>query len=127
MLSPFWFPKPVSTDLTLGQKQELFSQLISEHILWLYRRGYKVRCGDFFRDPRVHGEVGEKVGYGNAYSMHKSKCAADLNLFKDGQFLKNTEDHLESGEKWESRHPLCCWGGRFDDGNHYSITHEGRK
>ncbi len=113
--------------MRLGEKQELFSKLIAQHIIWLYNKGYKVRCGDFFRDPRVHGKVGEKKGYGHIYSMHKDKCAADLNLFKDGKYLTKTQDHLESGRKWESRHELACWGGRFGDGNHYSLTHDGRK
>ena len=113
--------------MRLGEKQELFSILIAKHVVWLYSKGYKVREGDSFRDSRVHGKVGEKKGYGKSYSMHKSKCAKDLNLFRNGRFLTKTSDHKESGEKWELRHPLCCWGGRFDDGNHYSLTHEGRK
>jgi len=113
--------------MRLGEKQELFARLIAEHIIWLYSKGYAVRGGDWFRDARVHGKVGVKKGYGAAYSMHKDKCALDINLFKDGKFLTSTAGHLESGEKWESRHALCCWGGRFDDGNHYSITDGGRK
>jgi hypothetical protein len=113
--------------MKIGEKQELFAKLIAEHILWLYEQGYKIRIGDVFRDPRAFGAVGESGPYGSKYSMHKDKCAADLNLFKDGEYLTSTEDHLASGRMWESRHPLCCWGGRFDDGNHYSITHEGRK
>jgi hypothetical protein len=111
----------------MGEKQELFSILIAEHVIWLYEQGYKVRWGDTYRDARVHGVVGEKKGYGNAYSMHKDKCAADLNLFKNGEFLTTTEGHRISGEKWESRHDLCAWGGRWKDGNHYSLEHEGRK
>ena len=113
--------------LRLGEKQELFARLIAEHITWLYRQGYKVRGGDWFRDSRVHGKVGEKVGYGAAYSMHKDKCALDINLFKNGKYLTTTKSHQISGEKWESRHPLCAWGGRWEDGNHYSITDAGRK
>ncbi len=114
--------------MKLGEQQELFSKLIAQHITWLIAQGYGVRIGDVFRDPRVHGKVGEKVAsYGAAYSMHKSKCAADLNLTWDGKYLSKTKDHLESGEKWESRHELCCWGGRFNDGNHYSLTRDGRK
>jgi hypothetical protein len=32
------------------------------------------------------------------------------------------------GEFWEGLHPLCRWGGRFNDGNHYSIeSPEGMK
>ena len=112
--------------MRLGEQQELFSILISQHILWLYKMDYKIRGGDWFRDPRSHGKVGEKGPYGKAFSMHKSKCAMDLNLFKDGKFLKKTEDHRESGEMWESRHILCYWGGRVDDGNHYSLTRDGR-
>ena len=113
--------------MRLGEKQELFSKLIALHITWLYAQGYRVRAGDFFRDSRVHGKVGTKRAYGAAHSMHKSKCAADLNLFKGGKYLTSTKAHEASGIKWESRHELCCWGGRFNDGNHYSLTHEGRK
>lgn len=114
--------------MKLGEQQELFSRLIAEHILWLYSQGYTVRCGDFFRDPRVHGKVGEKKAvYGRPSSMHKSKCAADLNLFLNGKYITSTKGHKESGIKWESRHPLCRWGGRFNDGNHYSLTRGGRQ
>ena len=112
--------------MRLGEQQELFAKLIAEHITWLYKQGYKVRIGDVFRDPRSHGKIGEKKAYGKPFSMHKSKCAADLNLFKAGKYLKKTADHKASGRKWESRHPLCVWGGRFDDGNHYSLTRDGR-
>lgn len=120
-------PQQTDDELGLGEKQELFATLIAEHVLWLNEQGYKTRLGDLFRDPRVHGDVGTKIGYGKAYSMHKDKCALDINLFLNGKYLTTTEDHRASGEMWESRHPLCCWGGRFDDGNHYSLTHQGRK
>lgn len=114
-------------ELRLGELQEIHAYLIAVHVFWLFRRGYRVRNGDYFRDPRVHGAVGEKLTYSHPYSMHKSKCAADLNLFKNGKYLTKTSDHLESGRRWEKRHPLCVWGGRFNDGNHYSMTWEGRK
>lgn len=101
--------------MKLGAKQELFSLLMAEHVLWLYEQGYKVRSGDYF------ASTGHREG-----SQHYIKLAADLNLFKDGVYLTETEDHRESGEKWETRHELCRWGGRFNDGNHYSLTHWGR-
>ena len=113
--------------MTLGQKQRLFSKLISELILWAYDQGYEVSVGDFYRDPRAFGHVGEEKGYGNRNSCHKSRLAGDLNLFKDGEYLSSTEDHRPLGEKWESMHELCSWGGNFNDGNHYSITHNGRR
>jgi hypothetical protein len=100
--------------MTLGQKQELFAKLIAEHITWLYSQNYQVRCGDFFaklREPNEH----------KPNSNHYIKCAADLNLFQKGFYLSKTEDHKASGEMWETRHPQCRWGGRYNDGNHYEI------
>jgi len=92
-----------------------------------HEMGFEVRGGDLFRDPRVHGAVGVKMGYGHPRSAHKNKCAIDLNLFRDGAFLQATEDHRPLGEWWEQQHELCRWGGRFNDGNHYSLEHEGVK
>ena len=31
------------------------------------------------------------------------------------------------GAFWKSLDPDCCWGGDFNDGNHYSIAYQGRK
>lgn len=49
----------------------------------------------------------------------------DLHLFRDGKWLSSTEDHRALGEWWEQQHELCRWGGRFSDGNHYSLEHDG--
>jgi hypothetical protein len=111
--------------MRLGEKQELFSLLMAEHVLWLYEQGYSVRSGDYF------ASTGHRAG-----SNHYIKLAADLNLFKNGVYMSETMQHLESGEKWESRHELCRWGGNWDndshpgepgedDGNHYSLIHNG--
>jgi len=113
--------------MRLGEKQELFMQLFPALINKAHELGFKIRGGDLYRDPRVHGKIGEKVGYGHRNSCHKLKLATDLNLFKDGKFLQDTEDHKQLGIWWESLHPLCRWGGRFKnpDGNHYSLFHNG--
>jgi hypothetical protein len=111
--------------MELGQKQELFMRLLPGLLDRAHELGYEVRGGDLFRDPRVFGQLGESKGYGHRKSGHKLKIAIDLNLFKDGHFLSGTEDHRELGEWWEKQHPLCRWGGRFDDGNHYSLEHNG--
>ena len=63
--------------------------------------------------------------YGRENSLHKDKLALDLNLFKDGRYLASTEDHEPLGLFWESIGG--SWGGRFDDGNHYSLEHRGRR
>ena len=107
--------------------------------------GFEIRGGDLFRDPRVHGFLGEKgpkwlrkiietfslvwpkKWYGNKYSAHKLKLAIDLNLMLDNALVTTTQGHKQLGEWWERQHALTCWGGRFEDGNHYSITHQGVK
>lgn len=113
--------------MTLGQKQELFMRFLPRLIDKAHELGFELRGGDLFRDPRVHGHVGEKKGYGYYRSCHKLKLAIDLNLFRDGKWLEDTEDHRELGEWWESQHELFTWGGHWGDGNHYSVTHNGCK
>jgi hypothetical protein len=60
-------------------------------------------------------------------SLHYEGLAMDIDLFRNGVYLTKTEDHQPFGEYWESLHPLCCWGGRFEDGNHYAVTYGGRQ
>ena len=111
--------------MTLGQKQRAFSLMLAKLITYAYDNGYEISMGDAYRDPRLHGEIGVKKGYGSAGSCHKSRLAVDLNLFKDGVWLQQSEDHKQLGEYWESLGG--CWGGRWKDGNHYSIEHNGKK
>lgn len=113
--------------MKLGKKQEVFMRLLPSLINKAHELGFEIRGGDLFRDPRSHGLIGSKKGYGYKNSCHKLKLAIDLNLFKDGVFARFTNDHKELGEWWEKQHPDCRWGGRFNDGNHYSLTHWGYK
>lgn len=111
--------------MTLGEKQREFTYMVSLLIQWAYEQGYEMTLGDAYRDPRVFGHTGQRKGYGKASSNHKVRLAIDLNLFKDGKFLDKTEDHAPLGEFWESIGG--SWGGRFNDGNHYSLEYMGRK
>lgn len=113
--------------MRLGDKQKLFASLVPRLINKAIEMGYEVTLGDAYRDARVFGALGEKKGYGYYRSAHKQRLAIDLNLFKDGRYLTETEDHRPLGEWWESQHEFCAWGGRFNDGNHYSFQHEGVK
>lgn len=109
--------------MTLGQKQRKFTLMIAHLIQWAYEQGYEMTVGDAYRDPRLHGEVGVKKGYGHPKSAHKQRLAMDLNLFRNGKYLDKTEDHAPIGEQWEKMGG--SWGGRFNDGNHYSLEHDG--
>lgn len=106
------------------QKQVQFMRLVPRLIDKAHELGFLVTIGDGYRDPRVFGKVGERIGYGHPKSAHKQKMAIDLNLFTaDGVYLSATSDHRPLGEWWESQGGT--WGGRFEDGNHYSLEHEG--
>lgn len=113
--------------MTLGQKQRAFTRCVGLLIAKAYELGYELSLGDAYRDPRVHGAMGKKVGYSHASSNHKQRLAIDFNLFKDGVFLQQTEDHKVLGAYWKTLHPLARWGGDFRDGNHYSFEHNGIK
>jgi hypothetical protein len=113
--------------MSLRQKQSKFARMVADLLIKAYDLGYEVTLGDAYRDPRVFGVMGTKVGfaYGQINSCHKLRLAIDLNLFKDGVFLETTEDHRLLGEYWES--VGGSWGGRFNDANHYSLEHEGHR
>ena len=114
--------------MTLSEKQRRFMECVGALLTWVQNhQEYEVTLGDGFRDPRAFGAVGTKKGYGRASSNHKVRLAIDLNLFIDGKYQTTSEAHRPLGEYWESLDPLCAWGGRFQDGNHYSFTHQGRR
>lgn len=111
--------------MSLGNKQRKFTRMVGLLIEWAYQKDYELTFGDAYRDPRIFGPIGEKKGYGRSKSNHKVRLAIDFNLFKDGKYLTATEDHKPLGEYWESIGG--SWGGRFNDGNHYSLEYHGRR
>ena len=93
--------------MSLRKKQSEFAKNIGLLILYAYELGYELTFGDAWaRDGH------------RANSFHYNRLAIDLNLFKDAKYLIQTEDHRPLGEFWESLGG--SWGGRWDDGNHYS-------
>lgn len=112
--------------MTLAEQQFLFTKLIGELIRFAYSQGYALSFGEAWRTPQ-QARWNAANGTGIVHSLHIERLAVDFNLFKDGQYLGNTNDHLPLGEWWEKQHPLCRWGGRFGDGNHYSMEYGGIK
>ena len=103
--------------MTLREKQSKFVLMISELINYANSNGYELTFGDAYRSPLVP--------YGHERSLHKKRLAIDLNLFKNGRYLSSTNAHRQLGEFWESIGG--AWGGRFRDGNHYSLEHGSMK
>ena len=112
---------------SLRQKQSRFALAVAGLIQQAYRLGFEVTLGDAYRDPRVHGDLGVRKSYSHPKSAHKVRLAIDLNLFRRGQYLEGSDAHRPLGEWWERQGPDHRWGGRFDDGNHYSVEHNGVK
>ena len=111
--------------MTLREKQSLFVTLVAELIQHANGLGYALTFGEAQRSAEEAARLA-KLGKGIANSLHTSRLAIDLNLFKDGVYHTSTDAHRPLGEWWEAQHELCRWGGRFNDGNHYSLTHGGR-
>jgi hypothetical protein len=111
--------------MTLRQKQSLFARLVARLIDQATALGYEVTFGEAYRSPEEAARLA-KLGKGIANSLHTQRLAIDLNLFRDGVYLTSTKSHEPLGEWWEEQHELCRWGGRFRDGNHYSLAHGGR-
>lgn len=112
--------------MTLRQKQSLFVKLVAALIDHAYAQGYELTLGEAHRPPEM-AAIYARRGIGIINSLHTERLAIDMNLFRGGRYLTSTESHRPLGEWWETQHELCCWGGRFGDGNHYSMEHQGRK
>ncbi|MEY0965508.1 M15 family metallopeptidase [Providencia alcalifaciens] len=110
--------------MTLREKQALFTVMIAKLILWANERGYQLTFGDAYRTPE-QAAANAKSGKGIKNSLHTQRLAVDFNLFKNGVWLTKSTDHQPLGEYWESIGGT--WGGRFNDGNHYSLAHNGVK
>lgn len=109
----------------LLQLQWKFTRMLPKLFAQAHALGYEATLGDGFRDSRLHGDFGVKRGYGAAKSQHKRRLAIDLLLFKDGKYLTDTKDYAPLGLWWEQQGG--AWGGRFEDGNHFSLEYQGAK
>ena len=121
MIPDCYKPKPGET---LGQKQRRFVIMLAGLIERAYSLGFEMTLGEAYRTPEQCA-INAANGSGIANSLHKDRLAIDINLFLGGKWLDRTEDHEPLGIWWESMGGT--WGGRFKDGNHYSLEHNGFK
>jgi len=99
---------------TLREKQSRFVLMVGKLILFAYENGFELTFGDAWA----------KTGH-MKNSLHYIKLAVDFSLFFNGGYLRITESYTILGEYWESIGG--SWGGRFGDGNHFSLEHHGIK
>lgn len=120
--------------MLLQEKQALFLRLQAELILWVFAQGWVFTPGEGrITSPRKYRlPSGAVVVADDAVHMKKSLhhigLAQDLNLFIDGVYIADGGHPVWTiiGTHWEAMNPLCRWGGRFRDANHFSLEHEGR-
>jgi len=98
--------------MSLSDKQAYFTSMVALLIQYANARGYQLTFGDAYT----------KTGH-MKNSLHGKRLAVDFNLFRNGKYLTETKDHEFLGIFWESIGG--SWGGRFKDGNHYSLEHNG--
>ena len=110
--------------MTLRQARQKFSKMVGQLLRWLdedgqaYAISYCQRCQDC------------KIGHPK--SLHKLGLAIDLLFYDDpdgdgdhDNYRKDTAAYLRAGLYWESIGG--SWGGRFSDGNHFSLEWQGMK
>ena len=92
--------------------------------------GHLPRLGEALRTPE-QAALNAKKGTGSRNSLHQDRLAIDLLLDNpDGTWYTDTEHYRTLGEWWKQQHPAAAWGGDFrtrPDGNHFSLSYEGRR
>lgn len=94
--------------MTPRQSQSDFARCLGKLLVYIDAMGYECTLGDTYPGKYKHSPGGQ----------HPKGLAIDLNLFKNGVWLKTTEAHARFGAYWKALGGE--WGGDFPgDGNHY--------
>ena len=114
----------------MSLSQSIFAGNVSKLIRYINENGHTCTFGEAWRTPEM-AAIYAKKGIGIKRSRHCDRMAIDLNLFKDGVYLMDTEAWRPFGEYWQSLNPLNRWGGDWDgdgiadpgenDGNHFEM------
>lgn len=100
-----------------------FTRLLCQLIAWGNdHAGVEIALGRDFdeADPR-------ELLHHDADSLHYIGLANDLALYVNGIYQEETEAYRFLGDCWKALDHDCCWGGDWQDGNHFSLTFKGKK
>ncbi len=120
--------------MKLGAKRRIFTRHLADLISYAWSIGLGTAL-----------DAVKRMTGGHRNSTHRVGLGADVNLYNaNGGYLSSTKAHTPLGLYWEAKSGYylpsgaCvekgtpgasylefCWGGRFNDGNHYSIKHAG--
>ena len=99
--------------MTLVRNQEKFTQDLVKLLNYLIQNDYTVRLGEVER-TQAQQEIYIKQGKSKTNnSMHLKRCAADLHIFKNGEWLPSKQQLQSIGDYWQSLDEHNRWGGNF--------------
>ena len=130
---------------TLRERRVLFTFLLAHLVLYAdHHGGWEVALGEGYVIPErkvdTHlGVLNAKDAVHRRGSLHYDGCAVDLLLYVNGQYITDSAHpaYAELGRYWLSLHPMCRWGGDWDedgkpaepgehDANHFSLSNDKR-
>ena len=123
-----------ATPASQREARVLFTYLKAKLVLWVYAQGWEIAEGEGLV-ALTDARDGDHDGPHKAGGAHYLGTGEDLVLYLDLDGDAQVDDYVSRGghpvwkaigEKWESMHPSCRWGGRFGDDNHVSIHWAGR-
>lgn len=127
---------------TLGDRRRAFTRFVCELVIWA-EDTLHVRIA--FDEVTVHSPRAARLGVKRVIvvdavhkigSFHGLGLAADLLVYPDLDGDGDMDDYLSDGShpvwklisrKWESYHPLCTAGIRWEDSNHMSFGEGSRE
>jgi hypothetical protein len=116
--------------MTYREARAQFTKNVAKLIQYAEDQGYEMGIKYCYRC--------EDCPVGILLSSHKLALAVDMDLWRNGKYLRSTKAHHIFGQYWKALHPLARWGGDFKprivngkkksrkDGNHYSFLYWGR-
>ena len=124
--------------MTLRQARCAHTIAIAKLILFAVSEGYEIAMAEGMDRITAKDPTTDHIKGGN----HEIGLANDMDLYLNGVYLMDSEDHLVLGTWWENygkEHNLpLVWGGNFppklingkmvdqSDGNHYSMRWNGK-
>lgn len=113
----------------LSNKQNRFASYVAKLIQFIQsQKIYTVGRMQILRS-QTEAETNAINNTGIVNSLHLDGLAVDVPIFLNGVLLTKSEDYKLFGVYWKTLSRDCNWGGDFvkKDGNHFSVSYQGRK
>jgi peptidoglycan L-alanyl-D-glutamate endopeptidase CwlK len=100
-------------NMSLGEKQEIFTLNLAKLILYAESIGYKCRIREVERTPYQQTEYLRTGKSRTMESKHLNSLAADIYFTKSGKLVENKTALQPLGTFWENLNEGNRWGGGF--------------